>query len=152
MMQLLFTAYLLLTFTLKHRPYPQLNPERSPVLYLSARDDMKKYIAACKEEEKRNSPSNETIPISRPNMNVPPVLPPKQYNLPTSNPGKPLAQANLTRTNHDDPEGVTADVLDSSESESDPEITDEDRRVMHALQSLYSVRHINMARIGNSVW
>ena len=36
MMQLLFTAYLLLTFTLKHRPYPQLNPERSPVLYLSA--------------------------------------------------------------------------------------------------------------------
>ena len=37
MMQLLFTAYLLLTFTLKHRPYPQLNPERSPVLYLSAK-------------------------------------------------------------------------------------------------------------------
>ena len=36
MMQLLFTAYLLLTFILKHRPYPQLNPERSPVLYLSA--------------------------------------------------------------------------------------------------------------------
>ena len=36
MMQLLFTAYLLLTFILKHRPHPQLNPERSPVLYLSA--------------------------------------------------------------------------------------------------------------------
>ena len=36
MMQLLFTAYLLLTFILKHRPYPQLNPKQSPVLYLSA--------------------------------------------------------------------------------------------------------------------
>ena len=41
MMQLLFTAYLLLTFTLKHRPYPQLNPEWSPVLYLSA---MEKWV------------------------------------------------------------------------------------------------------------
>ena len=90
-------------------------------------DDMKKYIAARKEEEKKNSPSNETIPISRPNMNVPPILPPKQYNLPTSNSGKPSAQANLTCTNHDDPEGVTADVLDSSESDSDPEVTDEDQ-------------------------
>ena len=83
-------------------------------------------------------------------MNVPPILPRKQYNLPATNPGKPSAQANLTRTDHDDPEGVTADVLDNSESDSDPDITDEDRRVMHALQSLYSVRHINMARTGNS--
>ena len=111
---------------------------------------MKKYIAARKEEEKLGSPNNETIPISRPNMNVPPILPPKQYNLPTSNPGKPSAQANLARTNHDNPEGVTADVLDSSESDSDLDVTDEDRQVMHALQSLYSVRHINMARTGNS--
>ena len=55
----------------------------------------------------------------------------------------------MIRIEHD-PERVTADVLKNSESESDPEIPDEDRRVMHALQSLYSVRHINMAHTGNS--
>ena len=60
-------------------------------------------------------------------MNVPPILPAKQYNLPATNPGKPSAQANLTRTDHDDPEGVTADVLDNSKSDSDQDVTDEDR-------------------------
>ena len=74
MMQLLFTAYLLLTFILKHKPYPQLNPERSPVLYLSAitklvnKDQNMKLMKKHKTNKKQKKQTKRTVSYMNPNF------------------------------------------------------------------------------------
>ena len=105
---------------------------------------MKKYIEARKLEEGNKIPTPNPIPSSRPNANMPPILPKKQNDM--SQP-TPTGQVNLTRT---DTEGVTADALESESEGNPPDVSDEDRRVLNALRFFYPDRHINMAHAGHS--
>ena len=59
----------------------------------------------------------------------------------------PTGQANLTWTGT---EGVTTDILDSESEGNPPAVSDEDRRVLNALQFFYPDRNINMAHAGHT--
>ena len=104
-------------------------------------DDMKKYIAAlARKTEEGNRVPNEPIPLCCPNANMPPILHKKQYDS--------QGHANLTRTDTD-PEGVTADVLESESEDNPPDASDEDRRVLNTFQFFYPDRHIHMVHVGH---